>query len=277
MVLGVLLLSGVVLAKDKHCYKNCKGTDRGEQLSGDGGKNKIWGLGGRDSVYGNGAGDTLFGGTGGDEVHGGSGKDYMKGGSGCDRLFGKIGFDTLVDESGGCNGVKSHNDELLGGNGNDTIRAQDGKKDIISGGPGRDTAYADPVDTVKGVEVERCGGGGCDKPPVAVDDKPPVAVDDKPTVEERNCESDPARTIDVLKNDTNDDGGPKTIESVTQPTNGEVTITNKGSDLTYKPVVGYWNDDTDGLVKPLDHFTYTLNGGSTADVDVIVELSGGVC
>jgi Ca2+-binding RTX toxin-like protein len=152
IVLGVLLLSGVVLAEDKYCRNNCKGTDRGEQLSGDGSKNKIYGLGSADSVYGNGAGDRLFGGTGDDEVRGGSGKDYIKGGSGCDRLWGKIGYDTLVDESGSCSGVRSFKDQLLGGSGNDTIRAQDGKKDIIGGGPGDDTAYVDPADTVTGVE-----------------------------------------------------------------------------------------------------------------------------
>jgi hypothetical protein len=67
-------------------------------------------------------------------------------------LWGKIGYDTLVDESGGCSGVRSFKDHLLGGDGNDTIRAQDGKEDIIGGGPGDDTAYVDPVDTVTGVE-----------------------------------------------------------------------------------------------------------------------------
>jgi Ca2+-binding RTX toxin-like protein len=171
MVLGVLLLSGVVLAKDKYCHNNCKGTDSGEQLSGDGSKNKIRGLGGPDSVYGNGAGDRLFGGTGGDEVRGGSGKDYMKGGSGCDRLWGKIGYDTLVDESGGCSGVRSLKDQLLGGSGDDTIRAQDGKEDIISGGPGSDTAYVDPVDTVTGVEDVP------NLPPVATIDSGPQTGD----------------------------------------------------------------------------------------------------
>jgi Ca2+-binding RTX toxin-like protein len=152
MVLGVLLLSGVVLAANKYCHNNCKGTSGRDQLTGDGSKNKIQGLGGRDYVGGGAAGDRLFGGTGGDEVAGGSGKDYLKGGSGCDTLRGKVGYDTLVDESGGCSGVRSSKDKLLGGSGNDTIRAQDAKEDIIRGGPGSDTAYVDPVDTVTGVE-----------------------------------------------------------------------------------------------------------------------------
>jgi Ca2+-binding RTX toxin-like protein len=95
LVLGVLLLSGVVLAENKLCQNNCKGTPGGETLTGDGSKNTLRGLGGRDYLYGLGAGDRVFGGTGDDEVHGGSGKDFQQGGSGCDSLFGNAGYDTL--------------------------------------------------------------------------------------------------------------------------------------------------------------------------------------
>jgi hypothetical protein len=41
---------------------------------------------------------------------------------------------------------------LIGESGDDIFRAKDGKKDIIRGGPGHDTAYVDPVDTEEGVE-----------------------------------------------------------------------------------------------------------------------------
>ena len=51
----------------------------------------------------------------------------------------------------------------------------------------------------------------------AVDD-PPMAVDDAATV----AEDAGATAIDVLANDTDVDGGPKTIASVTQPANGTV-------------------------------------------------------
>ena len=51
---------------------------------------------------------------------------------------------------------------------------------------------------------------------VTVVDDPPVAVNDTATV----TEDDPATTLNVLANDTDVDGGPISIASVTQPTNG---------------------------------------------------------
>ena len=49
-------------------------------------------------------------------------------------------------------------------------------------------------------------------------DDDPVAVDDAATVRV----DDPATAIDVLANDTDVDGGPKAIASVTQPDHGTV-------------------------------------------------------
>jgi hypothetical protein len=151
--------------------------------------------------------------------------------------------------------------KLLGGRGNDTFRARNGKRDIIRGGPGRDKAYVDRVDDVQAVEVKRCSG--CTTSP---GNNPPVANDDSESV----AEDSGATTIDVLANDTNADGGPKTIESVTQPANGTVVITNGGDDLTYEPDPNYYNDDTDGGYDPEDTFKYTLNGGSEATVSMHV-------
>ena len=94
----------------------------------------------------------------------------------------------------------------------------------------------------------------------AVDDAP-VAVNDSATVGEDSG----ATTIDVRANDTDIDGGPKTINAVTQPGNGTVAITNFGADLTYTPNANYCNGGS-----PTDNFTYTLNGGSTATVAVTV-------
>ena len=50
-------------------------------------------------------------------------------------------------------------------------------------------------------------------------DDPPVAVDDTATVD-RGRPRPPA--VDVLANDTDIDGGPMTIASVTQPADGTV-------------------------------------------------------
>jgi hypothetical protein len=85
----------------------------------------------------------------------------------------------------------------------------------------------------------------------------PVAVDDNETV----AEDSGANAFDVLANDTDADGGAKTIEAVTQGNHGSVAITSGGGDLTYTPAANYCGPDT---------FTYTLNGGSSADVDVTV-------
>ena len=85
----------------------------------------------------------------------------------------------------------------------------------------------------------------------------PIAVDDTATV----VEDSGANAIDVLANDTDIDGGPKTIVTVTQPANGTVVITGGGTGLTYQP-----DADTCGT----DPFTYTLNGGSTGTVTVTV-------
>src|SRR6202012_2851871 len=99
-------------------------------------------------------------------------------------------------------------------------------------------------------------------------DEPPVAVDDTATV----IEDSGANAIDVLANDTDTDGGPKLVESVTQPANGTVVITGGGTGLTYAPSANYCNEPP-GTTP--DTFTYTLNSGSeptgsTATVSVKV-------
>jgi VCBS repeat-containing protein len=94
---------------------------------------------------------------------------------------------------------------------------------------------------------------------VAPVDDPPAAVNDQVAVQE----DDPATPINVLGNDTDSDGGPKTIASVTQPSNGSVVLTGDSpgahTGLTYKPNANYCNDPP---ATNLDTFTYTLNGGS---------------
>jgi hypothetical protein len=91
-------------------------------------------------------------------------------------------------------------------------------------------------------------------------DAPPTAVNDTKTV----AEDAGATTIDVLANDTDPDGGPKSIASVTQPTNGTVVITNSGADLTYTPNANFCSATA-------DTFTYTLTpGSSSATVSVTV-------
>jgi hypothetical protein len=99
---------------------------------------------------------------------------------------------------------------------------------------------------------------------VTCTDDPPVAVNDGAGI----TEDDPATAIDVLANDTDVDGGPISITSVSQPANGTVVITGGGTGLTYAPNANYCNNPP-GTTP--DTFTYTLTpGGSTAMVSVTV-------
>ena len=121
------------------------------------------------------------------------------------------------------------------------------------------------------VGVQVCDGGTPDECTdqvatiaiTAVDDAP-VAVDDTAVVDEDAG----AAPIDVLANDTDADGGPMAIASVTQPANGTVAITGGGTGLTYQPNPDYCNDPP-GTTP--DTFTYALApGGDTATVSVTV-------
>src|SRR5215203_3106509 len=64
----------------------------------------------------------------------------------------------------------------------------------------------------------------------AVDDAP-IAFVDTATVGEDSA----ATVIDVLANDIDIDGGPKTIAAITQPGHGTVAITGGGTGLTFTP------------------------------------------
>ena len=100
-----------------------------------------------------------------------------------------------------------------------------------------------------------------------VDDVLPMAVDDAASV----GEDDPATTIDVLGNDSNPDGGPNQIDTVTQPANGTVVIGAGGADLTYQPSANYCNTPPGTA---LDTFTYTLlPAGSTPTATVSVTVN----
>ena len=75
--------------------------------------------------------DVLNGRGGADVLNGGKGNDILNGGASADILIGGPGLDIL-----------------RGGSGNDTVRAQDGQRDTIDCGIGRDIVYADRADRV---------------------------------------------------------------------------------------------------------------------------------
>ncbi|KRA31021.1 MULTISPECIES: ELWxxDGT repeat protein [unclassified Nocardioides] len=95
---------------------------------------------------------------------------------------------------------------------------------------------------------------------VCVDDAP-VAVNDDATALENAVDV----SLDVLANDTDPDGGPLLIASVTQPSNGTVRVVDAGSGLRYSPTPGHCSDPGES-----DSFEYALNGGSRATVTLTV-------
>jgi hypothetical protein len=98
-------------------------------------------------------------------------------------------------------------------------------------------------------------------------DIPPTAVNDTKTV----AEDSGATAIDVLANDTDPDGGPKTIASATQPAHGTVAVAPDNLTLTYTPNPDYCNSAPPAST---DDFTYALSpGGSTATVAVTVSCA----
>ncbi|HEX7672203.1 MAG TPA: Ig-like domain-containing protein [Polyangiaceae bacterium] len=107
--------------------------------------------------------------------------------------------------------------------------------------------------------------GGVGTLPVSVPDgiaaanQPPVAVSDSAATV-----SGVPLIIDVLANDTDPDGNPLSIVTVTPPANGSV-VNNAGSTVTYTASAGFTG---------VDAFTYTISDGlggtSTATVTVTV-------
>jgi len=103
------------------------------------------------------------------------------------------------------------------------------------------------------------GKGGADAAMVSVTvslvDDPPVAVNDSASTMENTYV-----IIDVLANDTDVDGGIKTINAVSNPQNGAVSI-NDGNSVTFTPAHNFVGTGS---------FQYSLNGGSTALVTVTI-------
>jgi hemolysin type calcium-binding protein len=137
-VVSLFLVRGGHASRQSAAGCTITGTPGPDLLFGTKGRDVICGLGGNDVLDGNGGNDILRGGPGNDILNGGNGNDVLAGGPGADKLQGDRG-----------------DDRVYGGLGNDTIFAWDGFADHLDGGPGRDHAWKDPLDSV--VRVERFG------------------------------------------------------------------------------------------------------------------------
>lgn len=89
-------------------------------------------------------------------------------------------------------------------------------------------------------------------------DDPPTAVDDSKIL----AEDAAATTVDVLANDHDADGGPRSITGATPSSHGLVQVRGDGSDLSYLPDPNYCGSDV---------FSYAINGGSSANVAITVQ------
>jgi hypothetical protein len=217
------------------------GTPRADVIVGTRAADQIHGGGGDDLICGGGGSDLLAGGPGKDQLSGGSGNDLVLGGAGMDRLTGGSGDDHL---DGGAD-----RDECAGDGGTNSYVSCEVKPD--------NPPSAGQIDGQGGSAQVNMTIGEDDNLTIEEGDNPPSAVDDAKVLDENSD----ATFIDVLSNDTDVDGGPKTVESVTEPTHGKVSITAGGAGLTYKPLADYCNDG-----EASDTLTYTLNGGSVATV-----------
>lgn len=116
----------------------------------------IHGGDGNDTLTGGDGDDLLFGGDGDDVLTGELGSDSLEGGLGNDLLFGNAGNDYLLG-SAGHDTIHGYGgrDILIGAGGNDQLFGGPGWADVISGGPGFDSAAYDPLDHYAGIEQPR--------------------------------------------------------------------------------------------------------------------------
>lgn len=127
------------------------GTD--DTLEGRGGNDNLLGGPGNDVLLGGDADDRLEGGGGGDDLRGGAGYDTVDYSDRTDGLV--ITEDGLADDGSPVDNrqdnVRTDNEHLIGGSGNDLINARADADDLVESGPGNDTVIANGgADTLVG-------------------------------------------------------------------------------------------------------------------------------
>ena len=103
---------------------------------------------------------------------------------------------------------------------------------------------------------------------------PPVARNDELDINDTSVPVTPQGQLDPRINDTDADGDPLTITTVTQGAHGTVTIINSGTAINYT-----YNSTVIVQFETTDSFTYTIsdgNGGTaTATVNVVIYVQSG--
>lgn len=257
------------------------GTDDDDDIDGSEGEDGCFGGLGDDTIDGFGGDDLCDGGGDDDLCRGGAGNDDIRGGTGHDDLYGE-----------------ADDDDLRGGLGNDTMTGGTGAdRFIVTAGDGTDqiTDFEDGIDRLDLSSMDKAtaaaavlnavavpGGGtrvnfadgssillaGLDAAHFDLSDvildatnAAPLTGDDLATTVGQS-----SVVIDVLANDTDLEGAPLQILSVSAPTMGTATVNGDGT-ITYIADPGYAG---------ADRFTYVVSdGGLTASgtVDVSVEIN----
>ncbi len=136
-----------------------------DSVTGGAGDDEIAGGAGDDTLEGGADNDTLAGGTGQDQLSGGDGTDFLEGGAGADTLSGDAGADILRgvdDATGGAAGSAdpAFGDLLTGGTGNDTIFANG--SDTVDGGEDGDGNDFDVLNVSDVASIQYQDAGGAD-------------------------------------------------------------------------------------------------------------------
>jgi VCBS repeat-containing protein len=276
------------------------GTDR---IEGGGGDDLICAGAGADVVSGGGGDDRILGGAGADLLRGNAGDDRVEGGKGRDRCVGGGGSNKLTSCERGKSPETSRTNRAPLAKDLSASTDEDSPKSIAvaelasdEDGDSLSISSLDTSGTIGNVAIAGGGAalrfdpsghfeslapdqsaqdsfrysvadshGGIASAKVTISvrgvDDSPQAVDDQAEVQEGAA----ATALPVRANDTDVDGGPKLVASVTQPAHGTATVDSEGLDVSYQPNPGYCNDG-----EAPDSFTYTLNGGSSATVAVAV-------
>ena len=135
-----------------------------DELTGDGGANRLRGYGGDDILNGQGGDDNLDGGDGNDTINGGTGDDTLTGGAGQDRLDGGAGAD-IIDGGDGLHDIVDYGNSAAGVSVDlaaGTASGGDAQGDVITN---IEKVYGSSHDDViigDGVDNYIIGGGGDD-------------------------------------------------------------------------------------------------------------------
>lgn len=121
-----------------------------------------------------------------------------------------------------------------------------------------DASACSVLDQISAQRVGSCDVGAIELTTPSADVLP-TAIADAITV----LEDAPVTLISVLDNDTDPDGGPKTVIGLAQPANGTAFVLSNGDGVIYSPASNY-------CAAIADTFAYTLNGGSAATIAVTV-------